>query len=355
MKISDIQFEVRSFRFEEPMRVAFATITEMETCIVRVITDEGLTGYGEAAPFPYVTGDTLETVTAVGSDLKKSLIGLDPRAIGVIHRVMDSRYAGNTAIKAGIDIACYDIAAKAAGVPLYKYLGGDDPHVHSDVTIGIDTPEAMAMAALSWVRKRFEIIKVKLGEDIETDVARIRAIREAVGSGIAIRIDANQGWSVKDAVRISRPLAELGVGLMEQPVPAFDFEGLREVRKNTELLVAADESCHSVHDAAKLAAMRAVDVVNIKLMKCGGIYNALKISAICEGAGIACMIGCMGESTLANLAGMHLAAALDNITEVDLDSVYILKQEDVYGGYDHRGGRVTLWDVPGIGCSVKGE
>jgi L-alanine-DL-glutamate epimerase-like enolase superfamily enzyme len=123
---------------------------------------------------------------------------------------------------------------------------------------------------------------------------------------------------------------------MEQPVPAFDFEGLREVRKNTELLVAADESCHSVHDAARLAAMHAVDVVNIKLMKCGGIYNALKISAICEGAGIACMIGCMGESTLANLAGMHLAAALDNITEVDLDSVYILKQEEAWNSISKR-------------------
>ena len=118
MKISDIQFEVRSFRFEEPMRVAFATITEMETCIVRVITDEGLTGYGEAAPFPYVTGDTLETVMAVGSDLKKSLIGLDPRAIGMIHRVMDSRYAGN---KNGmVDLH-----------ELYRYIAGVGDHFNA--------------------------------------------------------------------------------------------------------------------------------------------------------------------------------------------------------------------------------
>ena len=355
MKIKDIQFEVRSFRFEEPMKVAFATIVDMETCIVRMTTDEGITGFGEAAPFSYVTGDNRETVISVGNDLKKELIGMDPRAIGAVHRVMDSMYAGNGAIKAGIDIACYDIAAKAAGVPLYKYLGGDDPHIHSDVTIGINEPAAMAADAKGWVDKGFEIIKVKLGEDIATDAERIRAIREAVGEDIKIRIDANQGWSVKDTINISHRLAGLGVDLIEQPVRDFDFEGLAEITKKSDALIAADESCHSIHDASRLVSMRAVDVVNIKLMKCGGIYNAIKIAAICEAAGIPCMIGCMGESTLGNLAGMHLAAATDNIKDVDLDSVYILKQEDVYGGFDHCGGHVTLWDVPGIGCIVKGD
>ena len=355
MKIEDIRFEVRSFRFEEPMKIAFATIVDMQTCIVTITTDEGVTGYGEAAPFSYVTGDSLKTVIAVGEDLKESLIGMDPRAIGAVHRIMDSLYTGNGAIKAGIDIACYDIAAKAAGVPLYKYLGGNDAELHSDVTIGIGTPEAMARAAGAWVEKGFDIIKVKLGEDIVNDTARIKAVRAEVGEDVRIRVDANQGWTVNDAVRISKALDEFGVDLIEQPVPAHDFAGLAEIKGRTDLLIAADESCHSIYDAARLAAMRAVDVVNIKLMKCGGIYNAIKIAAICEGAGIPCMIGCMGESTLANLAGMHLAAATDNIRDIDLDSVYILKQEDVYGGFDHHGGHVRLWDAPGIGCTVKGE
>ena len=355
MVITDIQFEVKNFRFEEPLKVAFATIVDMQTCIIRVLTDTGITGYGEAAPFPYVTGDNLETVISVGREMKEALVGVDPRALGKVHRIMDSMYAGNTAIKAGIDIACYDISAKAAGAPLYKFLGGDDPHVHSDVTIGIDEPARMAEAAKAWVDKGFDIIKVKLGEDIATDAERIRAIRERVGERITIRIDANQGWSVKDTLRISRVLDGLGVDLIEQPVPAHDFEGLAEIRSRSDVLIAADESCHSTYDALRLTAMRAVDVVNIKLMKCGGIYNALKIAAICEAAGIPNMIGCMGESTLANLAGMHLAAAIDNIRDVDLDSVYLLKQEDVYGGYDHEGGRATLWDAPGIGCIVKGK
>ena len=354
MVITDIGTEVRSFRFEEPMKVAFATITDMDVCIVKVQTDEGITGYGEAAPLPFVTGESLETVLAVGEELKKVLIGTDPRALGSVHRIMDGLFHGNTSIKAGIDMACYDIASKSAGLPLYRYLGGDDPHIHSDVTIGIDTPERMAQKALEWTGKDFDILKVKLGEDIRTDAQRIRAVREAVGEDIGIRVDANQGWTVKDTLQILPELEKWGVDLLEQPVAAWDYEGLKEIRDRAGILIAADESCHGIQDAMRLASMRAVDVINIKLMKCGGIWNALKIGAVCEAAGLSCMIGCMGESTLANLAGMHLAAAMDIIREVDLDAVYILKQESVCGGYDHRGGRALLWETPGIGCTVKG-
>ena len=355
MVITDIQFLVTGFRFEEPMKVAFATITDMDSCIVKILTDEGITGYGEAAPLPFVTGDNLGTVLAVGKDLRDALLGMDPRAIGAVHRVMDRLYTGNGAVKAGIDIACYDIAAKAAGVPLYKYLGGDDPHIHSDVTIGIDTPEKMAEKALEWVGKGFDILKVKLGEDVRTDLERMCAIHEAVSGKARLRIDANQGWTVKDTLWISSELASLGVELIEQPVAAGDFDGLQEIRMHTPILIAADESCHGIRDAMRLASMRAADVINIKLMKCGGIYPAIKIAAICEAAGLTSMIGCMGESALGNLAGMHLAAALDIIREVDLDSVYILAQEEVSGGFDHLGGRAVLWDAPGIGCTVKGE
>ena len=351
MVITDIRFHVTRFAFEEPMKVAFATIQDMDSCIVEILTDEGITGLGEAAPLPFVTGDNLDSVLAVGTDLSKALTGVDPRAIGTVHRIMDSLYAGNGAVKAGIDIACYDIAAKAAGVPLYKYLGGDDPKVHSDVTIGIDTPERMVRKALEWKEKGFDILKVKLGEDIRTDAARMRAVREAVGGKTALRVDANQAWSIRDTLKIAEELASLDVNLIEQPLPAWDLEGMKQVCARSPVLIAADESCHSIHDAMRICGMRAADVINIKLMKCGGIYPALKIAAVCEAAGLTCMIGCMGESNIGNLAGMHLAAALDIIREVDLDSVYILKQDTVSGGFDHAGGNAVLWDVPGIGCT----
>lgn len=201
-------------------------------------------------------------------------------------------------------------------------------------------------------KKGFTILKVKLGEDIEMDLVRMKTIRGAVGSSIALRIDANQGWSVKDAIRIIPELEKLGVGLIEQPIAAWNLEGLREIRQAVRLPIAADESCHLPVDAFRLAALRAVDVINIKLMKCDGIYNALKINAIAEAAGIGCMIGCMGESSLANVAGMHVAAALDNICEVDLDAVYLLDAGRIHGGFDHVGGQATLWNTPGIGVVI---
>ncbi len=352
MRITDIRFERAAFGFEKPMKVAFAEIKDMETLLVRMDTDEGISGYGEAAPLPFVTGDDLDAAYAVGKALRLALLGQDPVALGGIHRRMDALYAGNGPIKCAFDMACYDIAAKAAGMPLYRYLGGDVRTVHSDVTIGIDEPEAMAEKAAEWVSKGFTILKVKLGEDIGTDLRRMQAVREAAGPSIALRVDANQGWSVKDTIRIAPGLEKLSVGLIEQPIAAWDWEGLREIKRTIRVPIAADESCHTPTDAARLAAMRAVDVINIKLMKCGGIYRAIQINAIAEASGIGCMIGCMGESALANVAGMHVAAALDNIREVDLDAVYILSGGPVRGGFDHVGGRATLGDVPGIGVEV---
>ncbi len=352
MKIADIQFEKQIFQFAKPVRVAFGEIGEVETLFVKILTDEGITGYGEAAPLPFVTGDDLDTVYAIGMKMREALLGQDPVGIAGIHRTMDQMYHGNGAIKCAIDLACYDIAAKAANMPLYRFLGADCNKVHSDVTIGMDTPEQMAKEAKEWVNEGFSILKVKLGENIDLDYQRMKAIREAVGDDVALRIDANQGWSVKDSISIIPKLEALCVGIIEQPVDEWDYEVLKEIKNRVNLPIAADESCHSPMDAAKLAGMRAVDYINIKLMKCGGIYPALKINAVAESVGIGCMIGCMGESSLANMAGMHLAAALDNIKEVDLDSVYILKNPKVTGGFTHEGGQVILPDTPGIGVEI---
>lgn len=353
MRIKDIRFQKERFSLEQPFRVAFGSISELESVLIKVETEEGLCGYGEAATLPYVTGDNMDTALSVGKELRSALIGKDPTAVEALHAAMDPLYNGNTAIKAGIDIACYDICAKNAGIPLYRHLGGDNSALQSDVTIGIDSPEEMAKQAEEWVRNGFSILKVKLGQDVDMDRQRIEAVREATGCDVRIRVDANQGWSVKESLRIIPRLAALGVELVEQPVAACDIDGLKEIRDRSDLLIAADESCHSEYDAFRLAAMRAVDMINIKLMKCGGIFHAQRIAAICEAAGISCMIGCMGESNLANVAAMHVAAATGNIKEVDLDTVYLLKQDKVSGGFTHAGGTVQLTENPGIGCTLK--
>ncbi len=354
LKITDIKFKIATFKFVEPFKIAFAVMEGYDTLVVKIETDEGIVGYGEAAPMGFVTGDNLELAMAIGKEYREMLIGKNPLAIGHIHAVMDSKYLHNTSIKAAIDIACYDIAAKKMGVPLYQFLGGDYPVVESDVTIGIGTPEHMAKKSKEWVEKGFNILKIKLGEDIETDLKRMKLIREAVGNDVTLRIDANQGWSVKDAIRISKELENIGVDLIEQPIVHWDLEGLAEIKRAVNIPIAADESCQLPVDASKLARLRAVDGMNIKLMKCGGIYNAIKINAIAEAANIFCMIGCMGESVIANAAGMHVAAALANIKKVDLDVTFYTKSDWILGGFTREGGVCTLLDQPGIGVSVEG-
>ena len=352
MKITDIKFEKATFLFEEPFKVAFTVMEGYDTLVLKVETDEGICGYGEAAPLEFVTGDNLETAFAIGKEFRKRLIGENPLANGHIHSIMDA-YAYNTAIKAAVDIACYDIAAKKMGVPLYQYLGGSENTVVSDVTIGIGSPDDMAAKSAEWAAKGWNMLKIKLGEEIGLDAERMRKIRAAVGNNVILRVDANQGWSVKDTIQIAKELDQLNVELIEQPTVHWDYNGLAEIKRSVAIPVVADESCHMPSDAAKLANMRAIDGMNIKLMKCGGIYNALKINAVAEANNLFCMIGCMGESRVANAAGMHVAAALSNIKKVDLDVTFFTKNDWITGGFENKGGICQLTDAPGIGKHVE--
>ncbi|MBE6969975.1 MAG: dipeptide epimerase [Ruminococcaceae bacterium] len=351
MRITDIRFRKMTFTFNEPFKISFAVIRGYDTLVLKIETDEGLVGYGEAAPMGFVTGDNLDTALSIGEEYRRMLIGEDPLAIARIHQIMDGAYAGNTAVKAAIDMACYDIAARKMGVPLWRYLGGSSPELVTDVTLGIDSPENMAAKAQEWVDKGFTEIKVKLGEDIKTDLARMKAIRAQVGSDIILRIDANQGWNVKDSIRIAKELEALDIDLIEQPIAHWDLTGLRRIRDAVSIPIAADESCHSPMDALKLTAC--VDAMNIKLMKCGGIYPALKINSVAEAAGLFCMIGCMGESRIANAAGMHLAAAVPNIQKIDLDVTFFAEGGQVTGGFESVGGRCTLSEKPGLGIEIE--
>lgn len=352
MKITDIQFKIADFKFNEPFKISFAILQGYQTLVLKMITDEGIIGYGEAGPLEYVTGDTLETALIIGKKFRSLLIGQDPLAIGNIHEIMDSFIAYNTSIKAAIDIACYDIAAKKMGIPLYRYLGGVKRSLFSDVTIGIDTPENMAIQCKKWVDKGFTILKIKLGESIDLDLERIRCIRHMIGNEIVLRVDANQGWNVRDSIYISHEFEKYNIELIEQPVRDDDYIGLKEIKERSYIDIVADESCHSPNDAAKLISKRAVDGINIKLMKCGGIYKALKINAICEANHIYCMIGCMGESLIANAAAMHFAVAQKNITKIDLDVTFFTKNEWIFGGFTHQANLCEVLDKPGIGLDV---
>ena len=209
----------------------------------------------------------------------------------------------------------------------------------------------MAEDAANAISRGYDCLKVKVGVDPTLDVARLAAIRETVGSDCCIRIDANQAWTPKEAVRMLNQMQDKGLDIefVEQPVPAHDFEGLKYVTDHACVPVLADESVFSPEDAVKIMQMRAADLVNIKLMKCGGIYNALKIASAAEVYGVECMIGCMLEAKVSVNAAVHLACAKQIITKIDLDGPVLCSEDPVVGGAVFDEKVITVSDEPGLG------
>lgn len=326
-KIVSIDFQTQSIALKKPFTIALGTITQADNIFIKITTDDGIVGIGEAAPETFVTGETLTSCKAALEWLTQKLIGQNPLNIAKIHETMNREILGNGAAKAAIDIACYDILGKTANLPLYQLLGGHNDFVQTDMTISIDTPSVMAAEAKKHVELGFKAIKIKVGVDPIEDVTRILAIREAVGPTIQLRVDANQGWTPKEAIRAIERISPYDIAFIEQPVAAKNLDGLKFVRDHVTDSIMSDESAFIPQDAFSLVKKDVVDYVNIKLMKCGGIYPALKIIAICESAGVACMIGCMsGESNISVAAAAHLAAAQPNVRFADLDATFALNQ-----------------------------
>jgi L-alanine-DL-glutamate epimerase-like enolase superfamily enzyme len=353
MKITKINVEAKAVKLKEPITIALGTIEHSMSAIVEIETDEGIKGYGEGSPGILITGETLKGTTECIQLFEKQLIGVDPLDIEKVHSIMNTVAAHAPSAKTAIDIACYDLLGKKANLPVYKLLGGYASSVKTDLTIGIDTPEIMAVKAKQAVSLGFDTLKIKVGTTVSQDLARIEAIRLAVGSQIKLRLDANQGWQPKEAVTMINRLEEFDIELVEQPVAYHDIDGLAFVTKQVAVPIMSDESCFNSKDALRLIKARAVDYVNIKLMKCGGIHEALKINSICEAAGVECMIGCMVEETnIGVTAAAHLAAASKNITRADLDATFGLHEVAIPGGVGLEAtSMITLTNQGGLGLS----
>jgi len=352
MKITGIKIRQVEVPLIEPLRISLGLITHSRSAVVSVETDEGLTGYGEGAPGILITGENLAGTVENVKVFEKALISVDPTDLEKVYWIMDHEVAAHApCAKTAVDMACYDLLGKKAGLPVYKLLGGNENFMVTDITVGIDKPEVMAEKAKRHVEEGFDTIKTKVGTSAEEDVARIKAIREAVGDDIKIRIDANQAWSAKQAVQMIERLNEYHLELVEQPVKYYDVAGLEYVTGHTTVPIMSDESCFNSKDALRLIERRAVDLVNIKLMKCGGIREALKINAICEAAGVEVMLGCMAEeSNLGITAAASLGAATKNITRADLDAAFGLADMPFKGGVQVENvKKLVLPEVPGFG------
>lgn len=350
MGIQQVEVYQLTLKYKEPFRIAPGTSTEANNVVVKLVTDYGVIGWGESSPSKRVTGETAETVVRTLDKIGPKLIRMCPLRIEQDVELMDTIVEGNPAAKAAVDMALHDVLGKTVGKPLFMLIGGYRTEVITDITLGIKSAKEMAGDAAKAVGKGFRALKVKLGTDPAEDVERVRAIREAAGDEVQMRVDANQGWTVKQAIDALNKIEKFKIQFAEQPVSAEDVKGLREVRRNSPVPIMADESVHSPRDALRLIRAEAVDLINIKLMKCGGILNGRKIAEVAEAADVPCMIGCMSESEIGIAAAAHLAAGIKNIQYADLDSDLLLKDKLVKkGGASVKNSARTFSKICGLG------
>ncbi|RLF22740.1 MAG: dipeptide epimerase [Thermoprotei archaeon] len=325
MRISLLEAYLVEIELKKPFRIALGEEVKVRNLIVKLETSDGLIGFGEAAPSEKILGDNVDIALGTIKELSPHIVGSDPTYIEPLDKVV-SRGKSSSA-RAALSIAIFDILGKHYGEPLYKLFGGSRERVETDYTIGIKKPEEMAEEAKELVKRGFRVLKVKLGEDPEVDLERIRLIRENIGSATKIRVDANQGWSFKDAKRVIDELERYDVEFVEQPLPAQRLDELASLRRQVSLPIMVDESVHTARDLIKVIREEAADMVNIKLMKAGSLREALKIAFIAESCGMKCMIGCMGETGIGILAGVHFACGVGQVEYVDLDADLMLKED----------------------------
>jgi len=351
-RIRDVEIFPYSLQQKVVIKLALATALTTDNVFVRLRTEDGVTGVGEASPYSAVTSETQQTAVAMGRTLAELVRGRDPFTIAKIVDDMDALSPNNPSIKAAFEMALWDICGKTAGQPICCLLGRYRDSFETDKTIFMDTPAAMAEAAREVMRQEFRTIKVKVGEAPENDIERLRVIRQAVGNDVALRIDANQGWSPAEAVRSLRGIEKYQIQACEQPVPYWDLEGLKYVRDHSSTPIIADESVHSPHDAMEAVRRDAVDLINIKLMKSGGILNAVRIAQVADAADIKCMFGSMSETSLALTAAAHVVLSQKNIVYADLDSALYNVSNPIIGGMEIKQGVVHLPTAPGLGVDI---
>lgn len=337
----------------EPFVIATETSYYTQNIFIRVHTDSGVVGMGECSAFPMLVGETQNTCFEVAKDLARIMKDKDPLDIAARMDDFDQYIAFNSTVKSAFDIAFHDLAAKAAGVPLYVFLGGKKKEIQTDLTIGIDTPQSMASTAIEFVKNGVKTIKIKLGKKYKEDVERVRLIREAVGPDIQLRTDANQGWSYDEALYALTNIAPFDIQFCEQPMRHWNDHLLPQLKKQSPVKIMADESVFDHHDAIRLMEADACDYINIKLAKSGGILEAIKIADAAAERNIPCMLGGMIESRLALTAKVHLAMSHDNIRFYDLDTCLLgHKLDPVTGGAQYRNYFLELPDGPGIDADI---
>ncbi|MEE9438774.1 MAG: dipeptide epimerase [Saprospiraceae bacterium] len=337
----------------EPFVISKGAITHARNTVVKIYLKDGRYGIGECCPFRSIHGETMVGQVALGKDIAKLLIGKDPRHTKLHVSMMDKFITGNASIKCAFDIALYDLNAKLVELPLYAFLGGsNDKEIFTDNTVSLLSKEKMVEKAVKFKEMGFPVLKVKLGEKpSKNDVARLEAIRAAIGMEIPIRIDANQGWNYYEASYALNAIVDLNIEHCEEPVPAPNIRDQKRLTAESPIPIMADEAVFDHHDAHRILSENAADLINIKLGKSGGIENAMKVASIAEAAGVYCQVGSFSESRLGISALVHFDMVWENIIYHDLDSPLMMSEDPIIGGMKYSDDwQVTVDDTPGHGA-----
>ena len=345
---------IRIYAFDIPLRADFNISGSRDgfanNVLVSIETADGRVGWGEASPVSRVTGETQTTCLAAAKKIKAALAGRDAAKLSSCLAAMHRAVAGNPTIKSAFDIALFDLAAQHAALPLCEFLGGRAKPLPTDATIFLRPLDRVIESARNIAAAGFKPIKLKLGHPSRDDIERVRVVRDAVGTKIKLRADANQYWSRDYALQTLKAIAKFHVEFCEQPLPARDRAGLRWLGERSPIPLVADESLFTPRDARRLAIEKWADILNIKLCKSGGLHGALPIARIAAGANTPCMTGCMNESRLGLTAAAHFAAAMDIVKFYDLDSFLMHTADWIEGGLQICAGKVLLPRAPGLGA-----